>query len=199
MNVILAGADTRAPTYSLARYRSVRARTDALAAPLSSEDQTVQSMPDASPTKWHRAHTTWFFETFLLKPFLPEYRSLREEYAFLFNSYYEAAGPRHARPRRGMVTRPSSAEVAEYRSAVDEGSDCSAETRQTIDAEVSRIIGEQAARAESLLTAHRDALTLLATRLLEVESLDGSDVREVLARPATSPDQQVASVGSAHS
>jgi len=82
--------------------------------------------------------------------------------------------------------------------AVDEGSDCSSETRQTIDAEVSRIVGEQAARAESLLTEHRDALTLLATRLLEVESLDGSDVREVLARPATSPDQQVASVGSWH-
>jgi cell division protease FtsH len=83
--------------------------------------------------------------------------------------------------------------------AVDEGSDCSSETRQTIDAEVSRIVGEQAARAESLLTEHRDDLTLLATRLLEVESLDGSDVREVLARPATSPDQQVASVGSWHS
>jgi cell division protease FtsH len=80
--------------------------------------------------------------------------------------------------------------------AVDEGSDCSSETRQTIDAEVSRIVGEQATRAESLLTAHRDALTLLATRLLEVESLDGSDVREVLARPATSSDQQVAYVPS---
>jgi ergothioneine biosynthesis protein EgtB len=77
-------------------------------------------MPDASPAKWHRAHTTWFFETFLLKPFLPGYRAQREEYAFLFNSYYEAAGPRHARPRRGMLSRPSCAEVAEYRSAVDE-------------------------------------------------------------------------------
>jgi ergothioneine biosynthesis protein EgtB len=77
-------------------------------------------MPDASPAKWHRAHTTWFFETFLLKPFLSGYRAPREEYAFLFNSYYEAAGPRHARPRRGMLSRPSCAEVAEYRSAVDE-------------------------------------------------------------------------------
>jgi cell division protease FtsH len=82
--------------------------------------------------------------------------------------------------------------------AVDEGSDCSSETRQTIDAEVSQIVGEQAARAESLLTAHRVALTQLSTRLLEVEILDGNDVREVLARPATSPDQQVASVGSGH-
>ena len=102
-----------------ARYRDLRARTDALTAPLSSEDQVVQSMPDASPAKWHRAHTTWFFETFLLLPFLPGYRRVREEYAFLFNSYYEAAGPRHARAMRGMVTRPSCEEVTEYRAAVD--------------------------------------------------------------------------------
>ena len=103
------------------RYRAVRARTEALAAPLSPEDQAVQSMPEASPAKWHRAHTTWFFETFLLLPYLPGWRRVREEYAFLFNSYYEAAGPRHARPRRGMLTRPSSAEVAAYRAAVDAG------------------------------------------------------------------------------
>ena len=108
---------------SSSRYRTVRARTEALAAPLSPEDQLVQSMPDASPTKWHRAHTTWFFETFVLKPHLPGYRARREEYAFLFNSYYEAAGPRHARPRRGMLTRPSCAEVAAYRAAVDEAMD----------------------------------------------------------------------------
>jgi ergothioneine biosynthesis protein EgtB len=104
----------------LERYRAVRARTEALAAPLSPEDQVIQSMPDASPTKWHRAHTTWFFETFLLLPLQPGYRRPREEYGFLFNSYYEGAGPRHARPQRGMVTRPSSAEVAEYRAVVDQ-------------------------------------------------------------------------------
>src|SRR5690606_39099067 len=103
----------------LARYRSTRARTEALAAPLSPEDQAVQSMPEASPAKWHRAHTTWFFETFLLKRFLPGYRPFRKEYDFLFNSYYEAAGPRHARPRRGMLTRPSCAEVGDYRASID--------------------------------------------------------------------------------
>ena len=102
-----------------ARYRAVRARTEALAAPLSPEDQAVQSMPDASPTKWHRAHTTWFFETFVLLPFLPNARRVRDEYGFLFNSYYEAAGPRHARPQRGMLTRPSCAEIAAYRACVD--------------------------------------------------------------------------------
>jgi ergothioneine biosynthesis protein EgtB len=101
------------------RFAAVRARTEALAVPLSPEDQTVQSMPDASPAKWHRAHTTWFFETFLLLPHLPGYARYREEFGFLFNSYYEAAGPRHARPKRGMLTRPSSAEVAAYRAHVD--------------------------------------------------------------------------------
>src|SRR3712207_2787191 len=101
------------------RFAAVRARTEALAAPLSPEDQTVQSMPDASPAKWHRAHTTWFFETFLLLPRLAGYARFREEYGFLFNSYYEAAGPRHARPKRGMLTRPSAAEVGAYRAHVD--------------------------------------------------------------------------------
>src|SRR3712207_3877568 len=101
------------------RFAAVRARTEALAAPLSPEDQTVQSMPDASPAKWHRAHTTWFFETFLLLPRLAGYARFREEYGFLFNSYYEAAGPRHARPKRGMLTRPSSAEIGAYRCHVD--------------------------------------------------------------------------------
>ncbi len=119
MNVIAPGLSNSVGSPLAERYRAVRGRTDALAAPLSPEDQVVQSMPDASPAKWHRAHTTWFFETFLLRPHLPGYRPVREDYAFLFNSYYEAAGPRHARPHRGMVTRPSSGEVAEYRSAVD--------------------------------------------------------------------------------
>ena len=94
--------------------------TERRAAPLSPEDQVVQSMPDASPTKWHRAHTTWFFEQFLLTPHLPGYRSFDEQFAFLFNSYYVAAGPRHARPHRGMVTRPDTAQVAAFRAHVDE-------------------------------------------------------------------------------
>src|SRR4029453_18678376 len=101
------------------RFAAVRASTEALAALLSPEDQTVQSMPDASPAKWHRAHTTWFFETFLLLPHLEGYAHYREEFGFLFNSYYEAAGPRHARPKRGMLTRPSSAEVGAYRTHGD--------------------------------------------------------------------------------
>ena len=101
-------------------YDEVRRYSLALAEPLSAEDQGVQSMPDASPTKWHLAHTTWFFETIVLKPHAPGYRPFDERYAFLFNSYYEALGPRHARPRRGMLTRPSLADVHAYRQHVDE-------------------------------------------------------------------------------
>ena len=102
------------------RYVEVRARTERLAAPLSAEDQLVQSMPDTSPTKWHRAHTTWFFAEFVLGADGTSGRVWdRPEYRFLFNSYYDAVGARHPRPDRGLVTRPSLAEVAAYRSDVD--------------------------------------------------------------------------------
>jgi ergothioneine biosynthesis protein EgtB len=101
------------------RYLAVREATLARARPLSAEDQLAQSMPDASPTKWHLAHTTWFFETFLLNPRLPGYRPFDPAFAYLFNSYYEAAGPRHPRAERGLITRPSLAEVMDYRRHVD--------------------------------------------------------------------------------
>jgi ergothioneine biosynthesis protein EgtB len=100
-------------------YRAVRAETERRAAPLSAEDQIIQSMPDASPTKWHRAHTTWFFEQFLLKPHVGGYGWYDERFAYLFNSYYVGAGPRHARPERGLITRPNGEEVAAYRAHVD--------------------------------------------------------------------------------
>src|SRR5579872_6409158 len=103
----------------VAAYRAVRAETERRAAPLSAEDQVIQSMPDASPIKWHRAHTTWFFEQFLLVPHCSDYRRFDERFAYLFNSYYVAAGPRHARPKRGLITRPDVAEVGAYRAYVD--------------------------------------------------------------------------------
>ena len=105
--------------YWLNAYRTVRAETERRAAFLSAEDQVVQSMPDASPTKWHRAHVTWFFEEFLLRKYAPNYERFDERFAYLFNSYYVSAGPRYARPQRGMITRPDAAEVAEYREHVD--------------------------------------------------------------------------------
>lgn len=101
------------------RFTQVRSLTDALTAPLSDADATVQSMDDASPAKWHLAHTTWFFETFVLRDHVPGYTLHDERFPFLFNSYYEAEGRRHARARRGMITRPSLDEVRGYRAAVD--------------------------------------------------------------------------------
>ena len=104
-------------------FESVRALSLALAAPLSDADATAQSMDDASPAKWHLAHTTWFFETFVLRD-LPGYEAFDPAYAYLFNSYYEAEGPRHARPKRGLLTRPSLDEIRAYRAHVDAALAC---------------------------------------------------------------------------
>jgi ergothioneine biosynthesis protein EgtB len=102
-----------------AKFLRTRALSEALVAPLSDADATIQSMDDASPAKWHLAHTTWFFETFVLRDHVPGYTLHDERWPFLFNSYYEAEGQRHARPRRGMLSRPSLAEVLAYRAHVD--------------------------------------------------------------------------------
>lgn len=104
----------------LALFDQVREQTLALTAPLSAEDMGLQSMEDASPPKWHLAHTTWFFEEFILKPFLPGYRPVDDRFAVLFNSYYVQAGPRHTRSKRGLLSRPSVAEVMTYRVHVEE-------------------------------------------------------------------------------
>jgi ergothioneine biosynthesis protein EgtB len=114
--------DSRAESWRetlAARYAEVRAHSLALAAPLSAEDQCVQSMPDASPTKWHLAHTSWFFEAVVLAPHAPGYRAFDPRFSHLFNSYYESLGPRHPRPQRGLLTRPSLDEVHAYRAHVD--------------------------------------------------------------------------------
>jgi ergothioneine biosynthesis protein EgtB len=102
------------------RFDAVRAHSLALAAPLSAEDQCIQSMPDASPTKWHLAHTTWFFEAVLLQSHAAGYEVFDPRFHFLFNSYYEALGPRHPRPQRGLLTRPSLDQVHAYREHVDQ-------------------------------------------------------------------------------
>lgn len=103
------------------RYAAVRSHSLALAGPLSAEDQQVQSMPDVSPTKWHLAHTSWFFETFLLIPSLKGYATFDAQYGFLFNSYYEALGARWSRPERGLLSRPSLDDIHAYRAHVDAG------------------------------------------------------------------------------
>jgi ergothioneine biosynthesis protein EgtB len=100
-------------------FCATRQLTEQLAAPLSAEDQTAQSMDDVSPTKWHRAHTTWFFETFVLESFEPGFAPVDPVYRVLFNSYYETVGEQYPRPERGVITRPGIAEIARYRAEID--------------------------------------------------------------------------------
>src|SRR5437762_240685 len=114
----LDGSASRAE-HLLIRFHQIRNFTTALCANLEPEDCVVQSMPDVSPTKWHLAHTTWFFETFILKKWMPGYRAEIPEYAFLFNSYYNAAGAMHRRDLRGLISRPTVEEAKKYRVSVD--------------------------------------------------------------------------------
>ena len=116
----MARDDNQAPKALGERLAATRKLTLGLAAPLSDADAAIQPFPDASPAKWHLAHTTWFFETFILRDHVPDYRLFDERWPFLFNSYYEGEGARHARPKRGMISRPSLDEVRAYRGHVDE-------------------------------------------------------------------------------
>ena len=116
---VLAPAVAPAADALLSSYREVRAWTRALCEPLAPEDYVVQSMPDASPTKWHIAHTSWFFETFGLKPHLKDYKALHPQYDFLFNSYYNSVGARHCRAMRGVISRPTVEQAWQYREHVD--------------------------------------------------------------------------------
>src|SRR3712207_5842742 len=110
-----------APDHGLPEiYRRVRALSLDIADPLSDADATIQPMPDASPAKWHLAHTSWFFETFVLRDHVPGYRMFDEGWAYLFKSYYEGEGERHARARRGMLSRPSLDQVLDYRDYVED-------------------------------------------------------------------------------
>src|SRR5947199_4624257 len=116
-------ADLAQPTHLSAlapRYRAIRAATEALAAPLSAEDCAIQSMTDASPVKWHLAHTTWFFETFILSKVDPERAPFHPAFRVLFNSYYNSVGDKHPRPQRGLLSRPSLDEVLRYREAIED-------------------------------------------------------------------------------
>jgi len=138
-------------------YLAVRGETERRATPLSPEDQQIQSMPDASPIKWHRAHTTWFFEQFLLIAHCAGYRPFHPDYAFLFNSYYVSAGPRHARAERGHVTRPSAEEIAAYRCHVDSAvvrffREASADTLKTIAPLVEVGLNHEQQHQELMLT-----------------------------------------------
>jgi ergothioneine biosynthesis protein EgtB len=120
IDALTAAMGSSSLTYLAARFRQVRGLTASLCAPLDVEDYGVQSMPEASPAKWHLAHTTWFFETFVLADALPDYQPYHPTFRYLFNSYYEAVGERLPRARRGLLSRPSVAEVYRYRQQVDD-------------------------------------------------------------------------------
>lgn len=127
--------DSEDPQAALARrYRACRRQSLALIEPLSEEDCQLQSMPDASPAKWHLAHTSWFFETFLLRGGLPDYRLFHPRFQYLFNSYYNAVGDQFSRPLRGVLSRPSLEEVCQYRAFVDEAMSAYLDTVRLDDA-----------------------------------------------------------------
>jgi ergothioneine biosynthesis protein EgtB len=149
------------------RLMRTRQSTIDLASPLGPEDQVVQAHDDASPTKWHLAHTTWFFETFLLSPFLPGYRIFNEAFNYCFNSYYEAQGGRQPRGRRGLLTRPDCAQIRDYRTHVDEALASLVENHLQDDGEIARRleigINHEQQHQELLLT---DILSLFAVNPL---------------------------------
>lgn len=120
MKVALAQARESSASSLAERFAATRALTSDLAAPLSDADATIQPFPDASPAKWHLAHTTWFFETFVLRDRVPGYRLFDESWPYLFNSYYEGEGARHPRPKRGMLSRPTLDEIRDYRASIDD-------------------------------------------------------------------------------
>lgn len=170
----------------LAQYRHVRAASEALVADLSDADATVQSMDDASPAKWHLAHTTWFFEEFVLAARLPDYEPFDEQYRYLFNSYYEAVGARHPRPRRGMLTRPTLDEVLAYREAVDEAMQELLQAAQT-DEEAALIelgLHHEQQHQELLLT---DILHLFAQNPLK-PAFAPESIAPVIAEPRAEPE-----------
>ncbi len=167
-------ATTRAAVVLPADFRATRALSVALAAPLSDADASAQSMPDASPAKWHLAHTTWFFETFVLAG-LPGYRVFDDRFNYLFNSYYEAVGARHARHRRGLITRPSLEDVLAYRSHVD----------AALDRHWDGLDGDRLALIELGRNHEQQHQELLVTDILDL--LAANPIEPALFPPALTP------------
>jgi ergothioneine biosynthesis protein EgtB len=178
--------DSAMPSHAslLERYRAVRARSEELAAPLSAEDQAIQSMPDASPTKWHLAHTSWFFETFVLEAEVAGYRLFHPAYRVLFNSYYQSVGEQYTRAQRGLLSRPSQADVAAYRAHVDRCMEALLEKEPDLDARISDVttlgLHHEQQHQELILT---DAKHLLAQNPLLPAYRAGEPPPESAAAP----------------
>jgi hypothetical protein len=151
------------------RYSHVRRRSLALAEPLSAEDCVVQSMPDASPVKWHLAHTTWFFETFVLEAYARHFKPYAAAFRVLFNSYYNTVGDKHPRPQRGMLTRPSLQEVLAYRAHVDQ--------------RVTELLSSRSSAQQAIA----DLVTLGMHHEEQHQELILTDVKHLLSRNPTAP------------
>ncbi len=170
----------------LARFRAVRGRTRYLTRGLTPEDQVVQSMPDASPTKWHLAHTSWFFETFVLAQHCDGYVLHDEAYPYLFNSYYVQAGERHCRAQRGYISRPSVEEVWDYRSAVDEAMEAflAGDLPRRVQAIVELGLHHEQQHQELILADIKHVFSVNPLRPVYLEEDD--------ARPSSAPASEVA-------
>ena len=173
------------PALLSARYRAVRAATERLAAPLSPEDCAAQSMPDASPVKWHLAHTSWFFETFVLEAAHPAYRPFHPAFRALFNSYYQAVGEPYARPRRGLLTRPGLDEVRAYRAHVDRH--LTGVLDRGVGRELAAVIElglhHEQQHQELILTDVKHLLAQSPLRPAYRDDLRGADAEEAPAKP----------------
>ncbi len=161
----------------IGEYQRIRSFTEYLCEPLVTEDYVIQSMPDVSPTKWHLAHVSWFFETFVLFPAVPGYQSLHPQYAYLFNSYYNTIGERHCRPERGMISRPTVQETYEYRKYVD-----------------NHMLDLLSNLDEQLLAALEPIITLGFHHEQQHQELLVTDIKHVLSRNPLSPVYRASSV-----
>jgi ergothioneine biosynthesis protein EgtB len=167
------------------RYQTVRAATATLTAPLAAEDMAVQPMADASPTKWHLAHTTWFFETFILKG-TPNYRPFHPQFEYLFNSYYNTLGPQWYRPHRGLLTRPTVAEILEYRTHVDAGMARLLDSGAFLEAVVELGLNHEQQHQELMLTDVKYLLSQNPLRPVYHNELDDPRVPQVRTPSAVS-------------
>ena len=181
------------------RYRKIREQSLALIAELQPEDTVVQSMPDVSPTKWHLAHVTWFFERFVLEPCLRDYARFDDQYHYLFNSYYYTAGQMHARPKRGLLSRPTLAQVLDYRSYVDTAMQQLLQTDAT-DEHIIKVItiglNHEQQHQELLLTDIKHVFSCNPLRPAVSQSLEPAAAVEVAACSFSTGDSGIHSVGS---
>jgi ergothioneine biosynthesis protein EgtB len=184
------------------QYRKVREQSLALIAGLQPEDTVVQSMPDVSPTKWHLAHVTWFFERFVLEPGLREYVRFDDQYHYLFNSYYYTAGQMHARPKRGLLSRPTLARILDYRSYVDTAMQQLLQT-DAADEHIIKVItlglNHEQQHQELLLTDIKHVFSCNPLRPPVSQTLNTATVAEVVAYSFSKGDSGIHSLGSAGS